>query len=94
MPLKRYYNHSKCTYQYHHKYPNYKTINSFVDWLFLGLLQRLEEETRANSYIVKERLPKDIESRKKTVVDLQRVVAEPAMGQGDLDELHNKVKVH
>ena len=67
-------------------------INSFIDWLCLGLLQRLEEETRANSYIVKERLPKDIESRKKTVVDLQRVVAEPAMGQGDLDELHNKVK--
>lgn len=57
-----------------------------------GLLQRLEEETRANSYIVKERLPKDIESRKKTVADLQRVVAEPAMGQGDLDELQNKVR--
>lgn len=59
-----------------------------------GLLQRLEEETRANSYIVKERLPKDIESRKKTVADLQRVVAEPAMGQGDLDELQNKVRNH
>ena len=56
-----------------------------------GLLQRLEEETRANSYIVKERLPKDIEARKKTVHDLQRVVAEPAMGQSDLDELQNKV---
>ncbi|WAR28260.1 IFT81-like protein, partial [Mya arenaria] len=56
-----------------------------------GLLQRLEEETRANSYIVKERLPKDIESRKKTVTDLQRVVAEPAMGQADLEELHNKI---
>ena len=51
----------------------------------------MEEESRANSYIVKERLPKDLESRKKTVIDLQRVVAEPAMGQGDLDELNNKV---
>lgn len=57
-----------------------------------GLLQRLEEETRANSYIVKERLPKDIEARKKTVHDLQRVVAEPAMGQSDLDELQNKIQ--
>ncbi|XP_052216960.1 intraflagellar transport protein 81 homolog isoform X2 [Dreissena polymorpha] len=56
-----------------------------------GLLQRLEEETRANSYIVKERLPKDIESKKKTVSDLQRVVAEPAMGQADLEELHKKI---
>ena len=59
--------------------------------LIAGLLQRLEEETRANSYIVKERLPKDIEARKKAVHDLQRVVAEPAMGQSDLDELQNKV---
>lgn len=57
-----------------------------------SILQRLEEETRANSYIVKERLPKDIESRRKTVMDLQRVVAEPAMGQGDLEELHNKIQ--
>ena len=37
-------------------------------------------------------MPKDIEARKKTVHDLQRVVAEPAMGQSDLDELQNKVK--
>lgn len=57
-----------------------------------GLLQRLEEESRANSYIVKERLPKDIESKKKAVSDLQRVVAEPAMGQADLEELHNKIQ--
>ena len=40
---------------------------------------------------MKERLPKDIEARKKAVHDLQRVVAEPAMGQSDLDELQNKV---
>ncbi|KAH3805178.1 hypothetical protein DPMN_133474 [Dreissena polymorpha] len=52
--------------------------------------KRLEEDTRANSYIVKERLPKDIESKRKTVSDLQRVVAEPAMGQADLEELHKK----
>ena len=43
---------------------------------------------------MKERLPKDIEARKKTVHDLQRVVAEPAMGQSDLDELLNKVMLN
>ncbi|KAL4220507.1 Intraflagellar transport protein 81 [Mactra antiquata] len=57
-----------------------------------GLLQRLEEESRANSYIVKERLPKDIESKKKTVADLQKVVAEPAMGQADLEVLQNQIQ--
>ena len=40
---------------------------------------------------MKERLPKDIDARKKAVHDLQRVVAEPAMGQSDLDVLQNKV---
>ncbi|KAL3848360.1 hypothetical protein ACJMK2_019225 [Sinanodonta woodiana] len=57
-----------------------------------GLLQRLEEETRANSYIVKERLPKDIASRRKTIQDLQRVVTEPAMGMSDLDQLHSQIR--
>ncbi|XP_046546796.1 LOW QUALITY PROTEIN: intraflagellar transport protein 81 homolog [Haliotis rubra] len=55
------------------------------------LMQHLEEETRANGYIVKERLPKDISARKKAVQDLQKVVAVPAMGQSDLDDLNNQI---
>ncbi|KAK3094389.1 hypothetical protein FSP39_001105 [Pinctada imbricata] len=55
------------------------------------LLTRLEEETRTNQYIVTERLPKEVASRKKTLLDLQKVVAEPAMGQGDLDKLHQQI---
>lgn len=57
----------------------------------LALLQRLEEETRTNKYIVTERLPKDISGRRKTLQDLQRVVAEPAMGHSDLDQLNSQV---
>lgn len=56
-----------------------------------SLLQRLEEETRTNRHIVMERLPKDIASRKKVLSDLQRVVAEPAMGQSDLENLQEKI---
>ena len=53
---------------------------------------RLEEETRTNQYIVAERLPKEVDTRKKTLLDLQKVVAEPAMGQSDLEKLHQQVR--
>ena len=56
-----------------------------------GMIERLEEETRANGYIVKEQLPKDVASRRKMIQDLQKVVAVPAMGQSDLDDLNNQV---
>nr|KAG5694660.1 hypothetical protein BaRGS_003938 [Batillaria attramentaria] len=55
------------------------------------MIERLEEETRANGYIVKDQLPKDIASRRKMIQDLQKVVAVPAMGQSDLDELNNQI---
>lgn len=55
------------------------------------MIERLEEETRANGYIVKEQLPKDIASHRKMIQDLQKVVAVPAMGQSDLDDLNNQV---
>jgi len=54
-------------------------------------MQRLQEETRINKYIVMERLPKDVNARRKTLLDLQKVVAEPAMGQSDLESLHQNV---
>lgn len=57
------------------------------------MLQRLEEETHTNKYIVTEKLPKEIAQRKKIVVNLQKVVAEPAMGQSDLDKLHEQVQL-
>jgi len=57
-----------------------------------GLLQRLEEENKINTYMLKDKLPKQLGTTKSTVQDLQRVVAEPAMGQSDLDEINNKIK--
>jgi len=56
-----------------------------------GLLQTLEEETRANTYLVKEQIPNEIAAKKKGVNELQRVVSEPAMGQSDLDVITQKV---
>ncbi|XP_067006845.2 intraflagellar transport protein 81 homolog [Anabrus simplex] len=57
-----------------------------------GILQRLEEETNVSTYIVRQKLPKEIETRKREVEILQNVVAEPAMGRGDIDALNNKIQ--
>ncbi|KAK7873068.1 hypothetical protein R5R35_000352 [Gryllus longicercus] len=57
-----------------------------------GLLQRLEEETNVATYIVKQKLPKEIETRRKEVEILQNVAAEPALGRGDIDALNNKIQ--
>ncbi|XP_077987747.1 intraflagellar transport protein 81 homolog [Glandiceps talaboti] len=57
-----------------------------------GLIKKLEEENKVNAYLCQEKLPKEIEAKRKTVQDLQRVVSEPAMGQSDLDELDRKIK--
>ena len=56
------------------------------------MIQKLEEETRTNSFLVKEQLPKDISQRRKMIQNLQKVVSVPAMGHSDLDELNDKVK--
>jgi intraflagellar transport protein 81 len=56
-----------------------------------GLLQRLEEETNVNTYIVKQKLPKEIDTRHSEVEILRLVLSEPVMSRGDLDALNNKV---
>ena len=53
---------------------------------------RLEEETRTNQYMVKEKLPKELNLKRKAVSDLSRVVSEPAMGQADLEAIQQKVR--
>ena len=56
-----------------------------------GLLQNLEEETRINTYLVKEKVPNEIADKKRAIQELQKVVLEPAMGQSDLDAILLKV---
>ncbi|KAG7222125.1 hypothetical protein INR49_016697 [Caranx melampygus] len=57
-----------------------------------SLMKRLEEEMKINSYMVSEKLPKELEGMRRTVQYLQKVASEPAMGQADLQELEDKIK--
>ncbi|KAG7480561.1 hypothetical protein MATL_G00057640 [Megalops atlanticus] len=57
-----------------------------------SLMKRLEEEIKFNTYMVTDKLPKELESKKRTVQYLQKVLAEPAMGQAELAELEDKIR--
>ncbi|XP_072244637.1 intraflagellar transport protein 81 homolog [Leuresthes tenuis] len=57
-----------------------------------SLMKRLEEEIKINSYMVSEKLPKELEGMRRRVQYLQKVASEPAMGQADLQELEDKIK--
>lgn len=56
------------------------------------LIKRLEEENKVNMYLCQEKLPKEIEGKKKYARDLQSVADEPAMGQNDIDDLNKRIK--
>ncbi|XP_004910569.1 intraflagellar transport protein 81 homolog [Xenopus tropicalis] len=56
-----------------------------------GLMKRLEEEMKFHSYMVSEKLPKELESKRQTLHFQQKVVSEPAMSQADLTELEEKI---
>ncbi|NWR75524.1 IFT81 protein, partial [Centropus unirufus] len=55
------------------------------------LMKKLEEEINFNSYLVTEKIPRELESKKNAVYFLQKVLAEPAMGQSDLSVLETKI---
>ncbi|XP_037338449.2 intraflagellar transport protein 81 homolog [Pungitius pungitius] len=57
-----------------------------------SLMKRLEEEIKINSYMVSEKLPKELEGMRRTVQYLQKIASEPAMGQADLQELEDKIR--
>uniref|UniRef100_A0A3B3DY29 Intraflagellar transport protein 81 homolog n=1 Tax=Oryzias melastigma TaxID=30732 RepID=A0A3B3DY29_ORYME len=57
-----------------------------------SLTRRLEEEIQINSYMVSEKLPKELESLRRTVQYLQKVAAEPAMGQPNIRELEDRIR--
>lgn len=55
-------------------------------------MKRLQEEIKVNSYMVSEKLPKDLNAMRGTVQYLQKIVSEPAMGSAYLQELRDKVR--
>ncbi|XP_078808713.1 intraflagellar transport protein 81 homolog isoform X2 [Oryzias latipes] len=57
-----------------------------------SLTRRLEEEIKINTYMVTEKLPKELESLRRTVQYLQKVASEPAMGQANIRELEDRIK--
>ncbi|XP_073168732.1 intraflagellar transport protein 81 homolog isoform X2 [Lepidochelys kempii] len=70
----------------------------FLTWLMAarklhkwGLMKRLEEEIKFNSYLSSEKFPRELETKKQSLYFLQKVVSEPAMGQSDLSELETKI---
>lgn len=54
-------------------------------------MKKLEEEINFNTYLVTEKLPRELESKKNSTYILQKVAAEPAMSQSDLSVLESKV---
>lgn len=57
-----------------------------------GLIKRLEEENKVNSYLTSEKIPKEVEARKQYMETLQKVVDEPAMGPNELESLNDMIR--
>nr|XP_002126367.1 intraflagellar transport protein 81 homolog [Ciona intestinalis] len=57
-----------------------------------SLISRMQEDNRLNEYLVSEKLPKEIETLKKNVSDLQRVAMEPAISQQDLHRIEDEIE--
>lgn len=54
-------------------------------------MKKLEEENKVNSYMVSEKLPKELEATRRRVHYLRKVAAEPAVAPADVQELEEKV---
>ncbi|XP_061200516.1 intraflagellar transport protein 81 homolog [Neopsephotus bourkii] len=66
-------------------------LHAVVDSKPEGLMKKLEEEINFNTYLVTEKLPRELESKKNSTHILQKVAAEPAMSQSDLSVLESKI---
>ena len=45
-----------------------------------------------NTYIVTQKLPKELEAQTKAVENLAKVISQPALGQDDIKSLKEKIK--
>jgi len=57
-----------------------------------GLIKKLEEENQINSYLCQDKIPKEIEGKKKYSATLQKVAYSHAMSNSDLDGLNAKIR--
>jgi len=56
-----------------------------------GLISRMEEENQLNNYLLTDKLPKELEAKRKTVKDLKRVAHAPMMDSNDLERLEDEI---
>lgn len=56
-----------------------------------SLISRMEEDNQLNNYLVNDKLPKELDARRKTVRDLRRVAHEPMMDERDLERIENDI---
>ncbi|XP_039255434.1 intraflagellar transport protein 81 homolog [Styela clava] len=57
-----------------------------------SIIGRMEEDNRVNKYLIDEKLPKEMKSRKKFLQSLQQVALEPAITQNDLDRIESDIQ--
>ncbi|KAF0308527.1 Intraflagellar transport protein 81 [Amphibalanus amphitrite] len=56
-----------------------------------ALIQRLEEDVKVHSYLATEKMPKELEVKKKQVANLEKVANVPALTAQDLEKIKKKI---
>ena len=57
----------------------------------IGYCRSFQEEVNTNRYIVEEKLPKEIESKRAIVAELSKVADMPAINEADIAKIREKV---